>query len=81
MVEGGDFIEIFCDANIDICERRDVKGLYKKARAGQIRNFTGISSPYEVPIAPELALKTGVTKLDACIQQVIDDLQQRGILI
>lgn len=80
MVEHGDFIEIFCDSPIEVCESRDVKGLYKKARAGQISDFTGISSPYETPDNPELTINTGATELDACVQQVIAEMQQRGIL-
>jgi bifunctional enzyme CysN/CysC len=58
MLEPGEFIEIFVDTPIEICMRRDPKGLYEKARAGTIKNFTGISSPYEVPEAPEMTLKT-----------------------
>ncbi|HRI37696.1 MAG TPA: adenylyl-sulfate kinase, partial [Nitrospira sp.] len=66
MVERGDFVEIYCDASIAICESRDVKGMYKKARAGQISQFTGISSPYEVPATPELAVRTGTESLEVC---------------
>ncbi len=79
MVEHGDFIEIYCDTPIEICETRDVKGLYKKARAGQIAEFTGISSPYEAPQNPELMLSTGTDALDSCVQQIIDILIQRTI--
>lgn len=80
MVEHGDFIEIFCDSPIEICESRDVKGIYKKARAGQIADFTGISSPYEFPEKPELNVNTGEKELDACVQQVIDEMMQRSII-
>ena len=80
MVEHGDFIEIFCDSTIEVCESRDVKGLYKKARAGQIADFTGISSPYEAPENPELTVSTGTVELDACVQQVLDGLKQRSII-
>lgn len=80
MVEHGDFIEIFCDSPIEVCESRDVKGLYKKARAGQISDFTGISSPYETPDNPELTVNTGTTELDSCVQQVIAEMRQRGII-
>ena len=58
MVEHGDFIEIYCDAPIEICEARDVKGMYRKARARQIAEFTGISSPYETPEHPDLTVET-----------------------
>ena len=80
MVEHGDFIEIFCDSTIEVCESRDVKGLYKKARAGQIADFTGISSPYEAPEKPELAVNTGVEELEACVQQVLVEIAHRGII-
>ncbi len=74
-----DFIEIYCDTSIEICEKRDVKGLYKKARAGEIAEFTGISSPYETPETPELILNTGVATLDACVQEVMGQITSRGI--
>ena len=80
MVQHGDFIEIFCNAPIEICEARDVKGIYKKARAGQIAEFTGISSPYEAPENPELSVDTGRTELDKCVQQVIGEMMQRGLI-
>lgn len=81
MVEHGDFMEIHCDTPIDICETRDVKGLYKKARAGQIGEFTGITSPYEVPEKPELTVSTGAERLEVCVQQVIDEMALRGITL
>jgi len=80
MVEHGDFLEIYCDSPIDVCERRDVKGLYQKARAGQISEFTGISSPYEIPDNPELTVCTGVEELDACVRDVIDAMKLHGII-
>jgi len=80
MVEHGDFIEIYCDAPIDICEARDVKGMYKKARAGQIAEFTGNSSPYETPEDPELTVDTGNAELDECVHQVISGMVQRGLI-
>lgn len=80
MVGHGDFIEIFCDSTIEICERRDTKGMYKKARAGQIPEFTGISSPYEAPEDPELIVNTGIAELDACVLQVVGEIAQRGII-
>jgi len=80
MVEHGDFLEIYCDAPIAVCESRDVKGLYKKARSGQISEFTGISSPYEAPDNPELSVNTGKTDLDICVNQVIAEMMQRGII-
>jgi len=80
MVEHGDFIEIYCDSPIEVCESRDVKGMYKKARAGQIAEFTGISSPYEAPESPELAVNTGADELEACVQQVLGEMSLRGII-
>lgn len=80
LVGHGDFIEIYCDSPVEICESRDVKGLYQKARAGLIPEFTGISSPYEIPLNPELIVNTGATDLDACVQRVIDELKLRGII-
>ncbi|MGC2049577.1 MAG: adenylyl-sulfate kinase [Gallionella sp.] len=80
MVEHGDFIEIFCNAPIEICEARDVKGMYKKARAGQIAEFTGISSPYEAPENPELSVNTGKEELNDCVKQVIGEMMQRGLI-
>lgn len=80
MVEHGDFMEVYCDSTIEVCESRDVKGLYKKARAGQIREFTGISSPYEIPENPELTVNTGGAELDACVRQVIGEIGCRGFI-
>ncbi|NXB93772.1 PAPS2 synthase, partial [Vidua chalybeata] len=74
------FFEIFVDAPLNICESRDVKGLYKKARAGEIKGFTGIDSEYEKPKAPELVLKTNVASVSECIQQVVELLQAQNIV-
>jgi adenylylsulfate kinase len=80
LVSEGDFIEIYCYCPIEICEQRDVKGLYAKARQGLISDFTGISSPYEVPESPELSLDTGSLSLDSCVSKVLDLLQQHKII-
>ena len=74
------FLEIFCDAKFEVCESRDPKGLYKKARAGEIDNFTGIDAPYETPDSPELVLDTGQLSIDACVQQVIELLEREEII-
>uniref|UniRef100_A0A672KPV2 Bifunctional 3'-phosphoadenosine 5'-phosphosulfate synthase 1 n=1 Tax=Sinocyclocheilus grahami TaxID=75366 RepID=A0A672KPV2_SINGR len=74
------FFEVFVDAPLDVCEQRDVKGLYKRARAGEIRGFTGIDSEYEKPEAPELVLKTDSCNVNDCIQQLLDLLQERDIV-
>lgn len=71
----GDFIEIYCDAPIEVCESRDVKGLYKKARAGDIPQFTGISSPYEIPVNPEIIINTEAETLSSCVQKVLKKIK------
>jgi adenylylsulfate kinase len=76
----GDFLEIYCQASLETCEARDPKGLYKKARAGLIKNYTGIDSPYEEPESPELVVDTGTLSLDASVEAVLDLLADRGIL-
>lgn len=73
------FIQIYCECPLEICEQRDVKGNYQKAREGKIKNYTGIDSPYEEPDA-DLILKTAEVSLEECIEQVIDLLKQRGII-
>lgn len=80
MVGENDFIEIFCNAPLQVCEGRDVKGLYKKARAGQISEFTGISSPYEIPDKPELAVNTGEAELEDCVHDVLRVLVHHGVI-
>ena len=65
------FLEIYLSAPLSVCEQRDPKGLYAKARDGQIKNFTGISAPYEEPVAPDLTLNTGQLSLDTCVDLVI----------
>ncbi len=76
----GDFYEIFCDSSLEVCESRDVKGLYAKARAGVIPQFTGISSPYEEPTAPEAHIDTGTQELEACANQIVKLLRDRGVV-
>lgn len=70
----GDFIEIYCHCDLSVCESRDVKGLYNKARLGEIKNFTGIDSPYESPIDPEIRLETGSDSLQSCVEDVFEYL-------
>ncbi|MBI1235684.1 MAG: sulfate adenylyltransferase subunit CysN [Alphaproteobacteria bacterium] len=79
-VEAGEFIEVFVDAPIELCMQRDPKGLYAKARAGKIRNFTGLDSPYEPPEAPELHIRTADMSADEAAEKVIDELVKRGLL-
>jgi len=72
LFEPGEFIEVFVDAPLEECERRDPKGLYAKAPRGELRNFTGIDSPYEPPEAPEVHVRTGDMDAAACAQRIID---------
>lgn len=76
----GEFLEIYIDTSIDICERRDPKGLYKKARAGQLKNFTGIDSPYEPPSRAELRLDGGSSSPEALVEQILRELARRGMV-
>ena len=77
---GKDFIEVFCAANLDICETRDTKGLYKKARLGEIKDFTGISSPYEIPNDPEIIIETGSLDLNSSVRQIMKYLSEKDLL-
>ena len=78
--QAGDFIEVYCAASLEACETRDVKGLYKRARRGEIKDFTGISSPYEAPEKAEIMVDTGRLSLDESVQQVIHYLYANGII-
>lgn len=76
----GHFFEVYCQASLETCESRDVKGLYKRARAGEIKNYTGIDSPYEAPEKPELIVDTERLSLDESVIKVLQMLQERGIV-
>jgi adenylylsulfate kinase len=76
----GDFLEIFCKASLEICEKRDAKGLYKRARAGEIKNYTGIDSPYEEPLKPELTVDTEHLSIQESVLQVMELLKERAII-
>jgi adenylylsulfate kinase len=78
LVDDGEFIEVLCQASLDVCEERDPKGLYKKARAGEIPEFTGINSPYEAPVTPELTIHTDKHSIQECVDQVIEYLGSKG---
>ena len=75
----GRFIEVFVDCPLAVCEDRDTKGLYKKARKGEIKDFTGISSPYEPPASPEIHIKTSEYSVEDCVGQIIDFLGQARV--
>ena len=75
-----DFIEIFISADLSVCESRDPKGLYKKARAGEIKGFTGIDAPYEEPVSPDLIIKTDKFSIEECAKQVVDYMIKNQII-
>jgi bifunctional enzyme CysN/CysC len=76
----GEFLEVFIDTPLAVAEQRDPKGLYKKARRGEIKHFTGISSPYEAPEAPEIHLDTTALTPEQAASRIIDALDERGLL-
>ncbi len=80
IISNNDFIEVFVSADISVCESRDPKGLYKKARSGEIKGFTGIDAPYEEPLNPELIIETDKNNIEECAQIVIDYLLEKGII-
>ena len=80
LVGEGRFIEIFVKASVDICEERDPKGFYKKAKAGEIKEFTGISAPYEEPLKPEIVLDADTMSIEEEVKTVLDYLKKTGII-
>lgn len=76
----GGFIEVHCDCPLAVCEQRDVKGLYRRARAGEVAQFTAISSPYEAPLNPELALDTSRLGIPECVERVLARLRERAVI-
>lgn len=74
------FVEVFVDCPLDVCEERDTKGLYKKARAGEIKEFTGISAPYEPPLTPEVTVNTAALSIEECAQAVVEALVEAGLV-
>ena len=80
IISTDDFIEVFVSADLSVCELRDPKGLYKKARAGEIKGFTGIDAPYEAPLNPELIVETDKNDIETCAQIVVDYLVEEGII-
>jgi adenylylsulfate kinase len=80
IVEDGDMVEIFVQCDLTICEQRDAKGLYKKARAGEIKEFTGISAPYEEPVQAELSIDSGKHSVEECARMVIEYLRENKYL-
>ena len=80
LIPDGDFIEIYCKASLETCETRDLKGFYKRARAGEIKNYTGIDSPYEEPDNPELIIDTDKETLDESVSRIVSFLQTKAII-
>ena len=80
LISNSDFIEIYCKASLKTCEERDVKGLYKRARAGEIKNYTGINSPYEAPKNPELIIETDKETLDESVSKIYSFLERKAII-
>ncbi|PLX63023.1 adenylyl-sulfate kinase [Sedimenticola selenatireducens] len=81
LVDEGDFIEIHVKCPLEVCETRDPKGLYKKARAGLIKGYTGISSPYEEPEKPEIVIDTSEKNIDQCVEIIIEYLTRKQIIV
>jgi len=79
LLEPGEFLEVYLDASLQVCESRDPKGLYRRARQGEIPQFTGIDSPYEAPDHPEVVLKTGERSVDDCLAVLHQALVERGL--
>ncbi len=80
IVKEGDFIEVFVKCPVEICEERDPKGLYKKARAGIIKGFTGIDDPYEEPLNPEIIVETDKMTIDECVDKIVDYLKNKELI-
>ena len=79
-LEAGEFIEVYIDTPISVCEQRDPKGLYKKARAGEIKDFTGIDSTYDVPVAPQIHVKTAEQSIEQCAEQIVGYLIEHNFI-
>src|SRR6185295_19878583 len=80
LMRSGDFVEVHIQCPIEVCEERDVKGLYKKARAGEIKEFTGISAPYEAPLKAELTIDTSRQSVDQSARQILAYLERQGVV-
>lgn len=74
------FIEVFVDLPLEVAEQRDPKGLYKKARAGEIKDFTGISAPYEAPEKPEITIRTDLLSVEECVVKIVEYLAEKGLV-
>ena len=80
LMDEGRFVEVYCKCGLEVCERRDPKGLYKKAKAGEIDEFTGVSAPYEEPERPEIVVETDKQSVEECVEKIIQYLKTNNIL-
>ena len=80
LMDEGRFVEVYCKCGLEVCERRDPKGLYKKAKAGEIDQFTGVSAPYEEPERPEIVVETDKQSVEECVEKIIQYLKTNNIL-
>jgi adenylylsulfate kinase-like enzyme len=80
LLDDGEFVEVFVDTPLEICEQRDPKGLYRRARAGEIANFTGIDSEYQAPEAPEIHIRTTEVNPEQAVELLLSRLEERGVL-
>jgi len=78
LLEGDEFVEVYVKCSLEACEARDPKGLYEKARQGIIKDFTGISSPYEEPVNPEIVIDTEKNSIEECVEQIVQFLKEKG---
>jgi adenylylsulfate kinase len=78
-VEAGEFVEVYVKCPVEVCEQRDAKGFYRKARKGEIKDFTGVSAPYEEPLKPEIILETEKLSVEESVKKILDYLKQRKI--
>ena len=81
IIEPGEFIEVYVQCPVEVCEQRDIKGLYRKAKKGEITEFTGVSAPYEEPLNPEIIVETARISVEEGVQNILDYLKQKGILV
>ena len=77
---GENFIEVFVNAPLEVCEKRDIKGMYKKAREGLIKNFTGIDDPYEPPENPDIEIRTDILTVPECVAKILKFLKEKGYM-
>lgn len=77
IISASNFVEVFVECPLEICEKRDVKGLYAKARNNEIKNFTGINSPFEVPLAPDITVRSDLLSIEECVKQILENIKEK----